>query len=218
VLSYAVGVAISPVPIIAVVLMLFTARARVNAPLFLAGWLVALGAISGAAYLLADAGDAATDSTTSDSVSWIQIVFGVLLVVAAVRQWRNRPAPGAEAEMPKWMAGIDQFTPRKSLVLGLVLAGVNPKNLLLSIGVGMALATLGLSGSEAAVSWIVFVALASASIAGPVIYYLVGGERAKAALDELKVWLAGHNAAVMAVLFLVFGVKLISEGLPVIGG
>jgi hypothetical protein len=38
------------------------------------------------------------------------------------------------------------------------------------------------------------------------------------ALDSMKEWLAVHNAAVMTVLFLVFGVKLIAEGLPVLGG
>ena len=36
ILTYAIGVAISPVPIIAVILMLFSARARVNGPMFLA--------------------------------------------------------------------------------------------------------------------------------------------------------------------------------------
>jgi hypothetical protein len=49
------------------------------------------------------------------------------------------------------------------------------------------------------------------------VYYLFGGDRAKATLDEMKEWLATHNAAVMTVLFLVFGVKLIAEGLPVLG-
>ena len=38
VLTFAVGVAISPVPIIAVILMLFSQRARVNGPVFLLGW------------------------------------------------------------------------------------------------------------------------------------------------------------------------------------
>jgi len=38
ILTFAVGVAISPVPIIAVILMLFSQRARVNGPMFLVGW------------------------------------------------------------------------------------------------------------------------------------------------------------------------------------
>ena len=218
VLTYAVGVAISPVPIIAVILMLFSARARVNGPMFLAGWVVALGVVSAVAYALADAGAAATDSTASDTVSWGKIAVGVLFLLIAARQWRSRPAPGAAPAMPKWMVGIDTFSPLKAFTLALLLAGVNPKNLLLSAGAGAALAQLGPMTSDAIVSLIVFVLLGSITIAGPVIYYLVGGERARTALDSMKEWLAVHNAAVMTVLFLVFGVKLIADGLPVLGG
>jgi hypothetical protein len=217
VLTYAIGVAISPVPIIAVILMLFSARARVNGPLFLAGWVVALSTVSAVAYVLADAGDAATDSAAADAVSWGQIAAGTFFLLVAARQWRTRPAPGIAPEMPKWMAGIDSFSPARSFTLAVLLAGVNPKNLLLSAGAGAALAQVGPSTSEAVVSWAVYVVLGSISIAGPVVYYLLGGDKARAALDELKVWLAAHNAAVMTVLFLVFGVKLIAEGLPVLG-
>ena len=45
VLPVAVGVAVSPVPIIAVILMLVTARARVNGPAFIVGWLLGLAAV-----------------------------------------------------------------------------------------------------------------------------------------------------------------------------
>jgi threonine/homoserine/homoserine lactone efflux protein len=214
VLPFAVGVAISPVPIIAVILMLFSKRARVNGPLFLLGWVFALAVVGGVAYALADQGDVATSSSASDAVAWGKIVFGVLFLLLAARQWRSRPALGTEPEMPKWMAGVDALSPGKALALGVLLAGVNPKNLLLTLAAATGLAQLGLSTNEAVVSLIVFVVLASVTIAGPVAYYLLGGERARAALDELKGWLAFHNAAVMAVLFVVFGVDLIAKGIP----
>jgi len=95
-----------------------------------------------------------------------------------------------------------------------LLAGVNPKNLLLTLGAAVGLAQLGLPTSDAVVSLIVFVVVASLTIACPVVYYLVGGAHAKAELDSLKGWLALHNAAVMAVLFVVFGVDLIAKGIP----
>ena len=214
ILTFAVGVAISPVPIIAVILMLFSQRARVNGPMFLLGWVVALAVVSGVVYAASDAGDASTSSTTSDTIAWGKIVFGVLFLLLAARNWRSRPAPGTEPEMPKWMAGIDEFAPGKALALGVLLAGVNPKNLLLSVGAASGLAQLGLSTTDAVVSLIVFVIVASLTIAGPVVYYLVGGDHAKAELDSMKGWLALHNAAVMTVLFLVFGVDLIAKGLP----
>jgi threonine/homoserine/homoserine lactone efflux protein len=214
VLTYAIGVAISPVPIIAVILMLFSTRARVNGPMFLAGWALALAVISSVAYYISDAADAATNSNASDGVSWSKILFGVIFLLLAARSWRNRPAPGAAPEMRKWMAGIDSFSPGKAFGLAVLLAGVNPKNLLLAAGAGSALAQLGLSTTDAVVSLVVFVVLGSLTIVGPVVYYLVGGDKAKAELDSMKGWLAAHNAAVMTVLFLVFGVDLIAKGIP----
>jgi predicted transporter len=111
ILTFAVGVAISPVPIIAVTLMLFSQRARVNGPVFLLGWVVALAIVSGVVYALADQADAATGGTTSDAIAWGKIVLGVLFLILAARDWRHRPAACAQPEMPKWMAGIDALKP-----------------------------------------------------------------------------------------------------------
>lgn len=55
--------------------------------------------------------------------------------------------------------------------------------------------------------------IASASIAAPVLYFLVRGEHAQATLDSAKAWLQANNATVMAVLFLVFGAKVLGNGL-----
>ena len=71
----------------------------------------------------------------------------------------------------------------------------------------------GLSTADAVVSLIVFVVVGSLTIAGPVVYYLLGGEKAKTELNALKGWLAVHNVAVMTVLFLVLGVGLIAKGI-----
>jgi Sap, sulfolipid-1-addressing protein len=214
VLTFAVGVAISPVPIIAVILMLFSQRARVNGPVFLLGWVLALAVVSGVVYVASDQSGAGADSTVSDSISWGKILLGVLLLLLAVRSWRDRPAPGTNPEMPKWMAGLDDLPPGKALGLGLLLAGVNPKNLILTLGAAAGLAQLGVSTAAATTSLVVFVTVGSLTIAGPVVYYLLGGKRAQAALEEVKGWLGAHNAAVMAVLFLVLGVNLVAKGIP----
>ena len=47
----------------------------------------------------------------------------------------------------------------------------------------------------------------------PVVVYLAGGDRASGVLDGWKTWLSTNNTAMMAVLFLVFGVVLFSQGL-----
>ncbi len=214
VLTYAIAVDVSLLSIIAVILMLFSSRANVNGPAFLLGWMVTLAVVSAVAYVVADQSSAATSTTTSDTIAWGKIGFGVLLLLLAVRDWRNRPAPGVVPEMPKWMASVDTLSPGKAFGLAVLMAGVNPKNLLLTVAAAVGLAQLGLSTGDALVSLIVFVVVGSLAIAAPVAYFFVGGERARSALDSMKDWLAFHNAAVMAVLFLVFGVDLIAKGLP----
>ena len=214
VLTWGVGVAISPVPIIAVILMLFSPRAKVNGPAFLSGWIVSLAAVSTVVYVLAHNGNVATNTTADDTVSWIKIVLGALLVLLALRNWRGRPKSGEAAPMPKWMAGVDRMSPAKAFGLAVLLAAVNPKNLLLTLGSATGQAQLNLSTPEAVVSTAVFVVLASVSIAVPVAYSVFGGAKATQTLDSAKAWLTEHNAAVMAVLFLIFGVDLIGKGLP----
>jgi hypothetical protein len=213
VLPFAIGIAISPVPIIAVILMLFSPRARVNGPMFLLGWVLGLSVVSAVVYLVTDSANAATDSTAADTVSWVKVGLGVLLLALARRNWAKRPKPGETPDLPKWMGMVDTITPVKALGLAVVLSVVNPKNLALAIGAATGLGQLGISTGDAVVAIVVFVALASVSIAIPVLYNLFGGADANAKLNEMKVWLSAHNNAVMAVLFLVFGVVLISKGI-----
>ncbi len=218
VLTFAVGVAISPIPIVAVILMLFSRRARVNGPVFLLGWVVALAAVAGIACALASSSDASSSSSAADTIAWGKVVLGVVLLGMARRHWSKRPAPGAEPEMPRWMASVEELAPLKALALGLALVAANPKNLILAIGAGTGVGQLDLSTGDQVVAVAVFVVVASLTIAGPVAYYLVGGDHARAALDGMKTWLTAHNDAVLAVLLLVFGVDLIAKGLPPLTG
>ncbi len=213
VLPFAVGVAISPLPIIAVILVLFSARARVNGPVFALGWVVGVAVVSVVVYLVADAGDVSSGGSASDGSYWAKLVVGLLLVLSAFRHWRKRPAPGETTDQPKWMAAIDTLTPIKTGGLAVLLAAANPKNLALSLAAGASLAQAGVSAGEATVGLIVFVVIASVSIVVPVVFYLGGGERAAHVLDGWRTSLSAHNTAMMAVLFLVFGVVLFSQGL-----
>jgi hypothetical protein len=213
ILPLALGVMISPVPIIAVILMLFSAKARSNGPAFLAGWVIGLSVASAIVYALSDGVDVSSDSDASDAASIVKMVLGAGLVVLAWGQWRKRPAPGSTAEMPKWMQAIDSFTPLKSAGFGVALSAVNPKNLLLIVGAALSIGQAGLSTSDAIVVIAVFVTVGSLSIAGPVGVYLLAGEKAQTILDGWKAWLQDNNAAVMAALLLVFGVVVFSKGL-----
>jgi len=213
ILPLAIGVAISPVPIIAVILMLFSGKARSNSLAFLIGWIAGLAAVGAIALLLGNTADIGTSSGPSRGAAVIRLVLGLLLLFGAFRQWRKRPKKGDEPQMPKWMAGIDAFTAGKSLGLAALLSGVNPKNLALTLAAAMAISQAGLSGVEPWIGLLIFVVISSLTVAVPVLTYQLAGEKAESTLDDWKTWLTANNAAVMAVLFLVFGFVLIGKGI-----
>jgi Sap, sulfolipid-1-addressing protein len=213
ILPMAVGVAISPVPIIAIVLMLGTPRARSNGPAFALGWLIGLSIAGGVTLALAS-GRAQEDGDKPASwVSVVRLLFGLLFLLLAARMWHGRPQAGEEATMPKWMQAIDKFGAGKALGMGVVLSALNPKNLALTIAAAAAIAQVGISTGEEVGTLAVFILLSSLSILAPVAIYFVLSERAATILGDLKDWMAANNATIMTVLFLVLGAKLLGDGI-----
>ncbi len=213
ILGQAIAVALSPVPIIAVILMLFTKRAKPNSLSFLLGWVLGIGAVGAIVVTVVGPLEFDPDSGPSLGAAVVKLVLGVLLLWLALRQWQRRPQPGQEPEMPKWMASIDSFKPAQTLGLGILLSAVNPKNLAMTIAASLAIAQAELSGAGIAISLMIFLIVASLSVAAPVVFYLLKAEAAAKTLDSWKAWLARNNSTVMVVLFLVFGIILIGKGI-----
>jgi hypothetical protein len=213
VLPLAVGVALSPLPIIAVVLMLTTKKAGVNGPAFVLGWLAGLAVVGTIMLLISGGASASNEGGPATWVSWVKMILGLLLLAVALRQFRGRPKPGEDPALPSWMARIDSIRPPAAAGLAAVLAGVNPKNLLLAVSAAAGIAQTGISGGEQAVAYLVFAVLATLGVGAPVGIYLVMGERAAPLLAGLKDWMGRNNAVIMAVLCLVIGVKLIGDAI-----
>lgn len=215
-IALAVGVALSPLPIIAVVLILTSARARVNGLMFVLGWLLGLGIVG--TIVLAVAGPASTEKagTPATWVGWLKLVLGVLLLVVAFRQFRGRPKEGQTPAMPKWLATVERISPVRALGLATALAALNPKNLLLSIAAATSIAQTGIPGGQQVVAYAVFAVIATIGVAAPVVIYLSLGDRAPEVLGGLKDWMTRNNAVIMAVLCLLIGMKVIGDAIGVL--
>ena len=200
----ALAIAASPFGIVPAILFLFTPRARAEAAAFLLGW--ALGIAVG--FLLAALAAIWLEGwETGPALPWVKRALGVGLLALALRNVLRR---NQAAEAPGWMRGIETATPVGALRLGLLLSLANPKVLLLALSAGALAVEAGLGiGSGLAMAALLFAAAASATVAAPVVAYLLAGERVLRPLSRLRDWLVANNSLVVAAVLALIGVKLL---------
>jgi threonine/homoserine/homoserine lactone efflux protein len=213
-LPSAFAVALSPIPIVAVVLVLGAPKARTAGPAFALGWIGGLLAVSVIVVLVLGAG---SDPDSDDpGISWLKVTIGILFLVMGASQWKKRPRNGQEPKTPTWMATIDTATPPKAALLGAALSGANPKNLALTLAAAASIAEAQLDQADKAIAIAVFVALGSVTVGGAVLFYLIDSKRAAGPLDTIKRFMSDNNAVIMMVVLLLLGAKLLGDGLAVL--
>jgi hypothetical protein len=210
-LPYAVPVALSPLPIIAVVMLLLAPAGARGGLGFLIGRMVALVGLTMVVALLAGALAGAPEE--AERGGWLRIGFGCLLIVAAVVLWRRRPRGDEAGAPPGWMRSSDGATPARAFRLGLLLTAANLKELALVAGAGMIVGGAELPLGQVLALSAVFAALAGLGVAVPVIWALAAPQGSRERLGALRDWLVRNNSAVMAAVLLAIGAMLIGSGL-----
>jgi threonine/homoserine/homoserine lactone efflux protein len=212
-LPLALGIAISPIPIIAAILMLLSPKARVTSVGFLLGWVIGI-IVATTVFTLLSTVLPQNDPDESKPVQGvIQLILGALLLLIAVSQWRKRPRAGQEPALPKWMQAIDKITFPVALGLGFLLSALNPKNLIMGAGAGVDIGGAGLDAGAIVAVIAVFTVIAASTVLVPVVGYLVASEKLHGPLDALRIWLGRENATIMAILLLVIGISMIGKGI-----
>ena len=208
-LPFAIGVAASAVAVIALVLILQGSRALSSGVFFTLGWVLGVGVVcaAGVAFGLAVSDDPARWT------QWLRSLLGALLLVAAIRKWRQRVPSGQEPTPPKWMSGLQDSAPGKAAVLGFLLGGINPKNLMLTLGAAATLGASGLSSSELWITGIAYVVVASVTVLVPMGIYVLMRSKADELLANLGEWMKSNSDAITIVVLVIFGVKLLLGGL-----
>lgn len=212
ILPAAAAVALSPIPIVAVVLMLDSARARSNGLAFALGWVAGLSAVSVVVVVVAG-GSSDPDSAAASGVNGVQVTIGLLFLVMASRQWRKRPRKGEAPEMPSWMASVESIAPPRALALGVLLSAVNPKNLALTLAASAAIAKAGLDPSGEAIVIAVFVVLGSVTVVGAVLAFVVAPVKAARPLGAIRQFMSDNNATIMFVILVILGLKILGDGI-----
>jgi hypothetical protein len=215
-LTDAIGIAISPIPIVAIILVLVSTRARSNAPLLAIGWLLGLLLTTSIGFYLIRGSSANSGSSgRSDLSLGIELAFGLLFAFLAIWEFHKRPRPGAPTPEPKFFSMLNTMPFYAAFGIGFVLAVANTKNLPLALTAGTAMAGTGVSGVTGVLAIVVFALIGSVSLIVPTLIVLVLGNRVETQLTDVKNWLLRHKTAIMVTLFSLLAAKAISGGLAI---
>lgn len=214
ILPLALTVAISPVPIIATILVLLSPRATATGLAFLLGWTVGMSALVAVFTLLALL--AAPGVGGSPVVGVTKIVLGILLLVVGLLQWRNRPRKGDAPVVPRWMSALDSITVPRAALLAFLLAAVNPKHVIVALGAGVDIGASGLGPRHVMLAMGIFVLVTISTVAMPVLVHLIVGDRVRSAFESLRGWLTINGATVMGILLVVIGVANVGQGVAAV--
>jgi threonine/homoserine/homoserine lactone efflux protein len=205
----ALVIALSPLSIIPAVLVLHTPRPRPTGLAFLLGWLVALAVLT--AIFVEVSGLVGGLDKPPPWASWLRIVVGAALIVFGTYRWLTRKRA---AHVPKWMSSLTTITPSRAAVTAVILVVVNPKVLFICAAAGLAIGTEGLGRAGAYLAVVYFVAVASSTVALPVLAYAVSGDRLHEPLTRLKDWMERQHAALVAAILIVIGILVLYKGVP----
>lgn len=215
-LPFALAVALSPFPVIGVVLIVAGRQGRRNGPLFAAGWVAGLATVA-AVGVLVFAGADDPDSTSSAIADWLRVFAGAGFIAVGVRKWWTRPRAGDELAVPTWMASLDDATPGRALLLGVLLSGANPKNIVLTASAATAMVEAGAHGADLVVAVAVFVLVGSCTVLGAVMVHVVGGTGAASFLDAVRQFMVANNTVIVVLVLLILGVTVLGDGLAGLG-
>lgn len=206
------AIALTPIQIVAAVVVLGGPQGRAGGFAFLTGWLVALGALVTVAILLVDKlGE--SGRTPTPLLHWIQLAAGLLLLVMAIRLWRKRKKNGEEPATPKWLTHLGEARPVQAFVAGASTAAANPKIVALVLSSATSIAYLALSAWQLVAVVILFVLLGSTPLITLVVAHARGGVATASRVRGLKGFMLRHNDVILTVVLAMLGVSLLGNGI-----
>ncbi len=202
--------AIAPTMIGLVVLFLDDDRGLVKALAFILGkYLVYV--IWGVVSLDLAEHIASTSSRDTSFSEVIFLIFGLLLLILAVRNFFGEDDP--DAPPPKFMTILDKMGPIKLFGVGIVLSLMQFRFIALVLVGTTVIAEARLSTTENLISVLWLALLMVWPMLIPVVVFLVLGERREAAMKSMRTWLTRHKRMINVVVLGVFGILLLIIGL-----
>jgi len=214
-LPIALGVAASPMTILALMILLMTPRALPNAYSFLLGWFIGLFLVGGLV-LMSPGLNEYTSGPTPVS-GWIRIGLGSLFFLISIIISKNLPKKGQVTAPPRWMEKVDTYGPFQAMNVGLFLSILNLKNAAMVASGAVVIAAGGLSSVQEVILLLIFCFIASMGVLFPVAIYLLFRNVVEAVFAKMKVWLQRYSTLILMIVLIVFGGWSLYRGIILVG-
>ena len=201
------AVAVSPLPILAAVLMMASSQRIRDALALASGWFVSIGVSCAAVMLLGDSMPKSNGHPNPKILGIADMAFGVLIAVLALRGWRKFKR-NPEASIPKWLDRVGSMSIVFSFGLGLFLP---PTVIAFAAGNEISQQHLGIPGDWIAV--LVFAAIGSVGVFTPILIVAGQPSKSRSRLSTWQQWLQSHWQEVLVTLFGVIAGYLVIKGL-----
>ena len=209
----AVGIAISPLAVAALMVMLLTPKAGLNAPSFLLGWLLGFVIIGFLAHFIP--GFEVSSDKPGMLAGVVRLVLGLVLLLLALWQFR-RQADFGEEKTQRFLGRINDMNAGHSVLAGLLLTAGHPKNLpLIAAGVA-AIGRYNLDILSEILAFLIFTMVSSVTLVLPMMLFFLARHRVEIIFGHWKSWLIRNNDIIVLLLLLVFGALLIGRGLKML--
>ena len=205
------AIAFDPIPLTTFMIVLPSRRGVRNGAAFVFGWLVSLGVVVTVTVLATGNNPPRPHTAPASTALAIRIAIGVVLVAAAIRQWRRMGRPKKPKKPPKWQEHVDHM----SLWFALGLAPVVQPWVLIGAGAATVVEAK-LSSWESYLALVGFCVLASASYLAMEIYACFKPDKSQALLARIRTWIGTHTQQVIIWGSLVVGLWLIADGIYLI--
>ncbi|MGN6557698.1 MAG: GAP family protein [Solirubrobacterales bacterium] len=169
---------------------------------YVLGAAISISLVVGASYLFAK-GATSSQEEGESGLRPLDYVLLALLLFAMVRNYLGRK----ESEPPKWMGRLQDATPRTSFVLGFLLLGFFPSDLITAFSVGAFLAHNGNSYWQV----LPFLGLTLLLLASPALGVALMGRRAQTTLPKVRDWM-NDNSWIVSEVVLAFFIVIILSG------
>jgi hypothetical protein len=198
---------VSPSTIVVFILLLATARARVNAAAFLIGWSVSLIIVFAVSYAVGGV-RATQHGSGSTAVDVIEIMLGAVLAVAAARQWRRRDRPRTSSRVAqKFTARLKQLNPWEAATVGVL-----EQPWTLTAAAAVVLVRHHSAFLVVVFAFLAFALLSTATIGLIFLYFARRPGQAEAHLTDLRDRLVRAGPTIFAIVSAAVGVFLIIDG------